>query len=727
MKNETDKRQNGYDENGHLFGEFTAPSYEEWQEAVEKLLKGKPFEKAMYTKTHEGITLRPIYRKEDLEKVPFADTLPGYPPFVRGTKAEGNISEPWLVNQEVYAGTPGAFHECIIDELYRGLNVLNLKMDLPSQLGYDADDELAEDVGYRGVSISTLEDLTAAFQELVLDVLPLHINAGMNPIPIMAMIGAYLKKSDLPLANIKGVLGYDPLGMLAKHGQMPFALSEAYDFMADATNWTLHENSTLRTILVEGHPYHDGGADSVQELAYTMAVGTAYIRAMLDRGIAIDDIASKMVFSFSIGSNFFMEISKLRAARILFSKVIEAFGGSETAQKIYLHAKTSSWTKTIYDPYVNMLRNASEGFSGAIAGVDSLTIVPFDEAIREADSFSRRVSRNVQFILQDECNFTQPIDPAGGSWYIETLTHEIAQKAWETFQATEAAGGFEAMLTGGEIQSAIALKYEAKFKDMAKRKHVWVGVNQYANMTEKKLTVQHTSDEKLKKLRQESLQKFRLKRPLFAVADKVSALGDEKTENGHISMPLAIEAIEVGATMGEIAQLCSDLSEQDIMIKAIQYERGASRFEALRDKTDQYQKAGKAPKVFLFNMGPIPQHKGRADFTTGFFEVGGFEVMQNNGFKEVDPAVAAGLASGAQVGVICSTDAVYPEIVPEIAEKIRHTNSNMKLVLAGKPPKDLEAIYRNAGIDDFIYMGADCYGLLSAILENVAEEVIENA
>jgi methylmalonyl-CoA mutase len=715
MKNKEPDSNIGYDENGKLFGEFKAPSYEEWQEAVTKLLKGKPFEKAMFTKTPEGITLNPIYNKEALEALPYVESLPGFFPYLRGTKVEGNLNRPWDICQAVTGGLPSKFNKNLEEALYKGQTAIKMPLDLPTQFGEDADQSTTGLVGQKGVSISTLDDLITAFQDLVIDILPLNINVGMHPVPFMALLTAYTEVTSKDLKAIQGVVGYDPLGMLAKHGQLQTSLEEVYDAMSDVLEFVQHEKSAVRTILIEGHPYHNGGADAVQELSYAMATATEYIRAMLARGHDIEIIAKSMAFSFSLGSNFFMELSKIRAARVTFAKIIRAFGGSDEAAKIYIHGKTSSWTKTVYDPYVNMLRNASEAFSGAVAGVDSLDVVAFDEPIRESDDFSRRVSRNVQSILQDECRFTQPIDPAGGSWYIESLTHEIAEKAWGSFQAIEGEGGMYALLDSGKIKTLVADKYEDKFKNMAKRKHVWVGTNMYANMTEEKIDAHTVDYHKISKERKSNVETYRMKQDLFDVENVLSDLGDHKLKTGKIHLRKAVIAAKHGATLGDLFEVCVRSQAKAVAKgEVIKFERGAERFETLRDKTLALKAAGKCPRVFLFNYGKIPKHKGRADFSTGFFEVGAFEVLKNNGFMDVDSAVQAGLDSGAEIGVVCSTDDIYPEIVPLLAKAVKE-KSNMTLVLAGRPPKDLEEVYRQAGIDHFIYMGADCYGLLSKL------------
>ncbi len=698
--------------NDLLFTEFTIPSYEEWQEEATRLLKGKPFEKAMFTKTAEGITIKPIYRKEDLEKLTHIHTLPGYAPYVRGTSTESHITEPWQMAQMVYEGTPESFNDAFIHDLYKGQTSLAVIFDKNTLNGIDADDEAAENIGYFGLSISSLQDLTVAFHEVVVDVLPMHIDTGSDPLPLTALFIAFAKENNINIDKLSGVLGYDPIGYAAVNGAINCSLERAFDKMAAVINWCQTEQCPVRTILVQGHPYHNGGIDSVNELAYMLASAAEYIQAMLDRGLKIDKISKRIALSLSVGSNYFMEIAKIRALRMLYATLIEAFGGDDEAQKSFIHAKTSSWTKTVYDPYVNMLRNASESFSAAVGNVDSLTVVPFDEPIREADEFSRRVSRNIQYFLTDECHLTQPIDPSGGSWYVESLTSEIAEKVWRAFNDLMAEGGISKLLAEGTIKARVATKYEERFVDMAKRKHVWVGVNNYANMTEIKLEPKEVNREKIVKLRVKAVTKHKASVNAEKLGLSLDALAGEQSLNN------AIAAVENGATVGDISDALK-IKEDNYQAVPITVTRGAERFEDLRDRTEEMAQRGKRPKVFSINLGPIPQHKARADFSRGFFEVGAFKVIGNNGFETNELAIEAALNSGAEVGIICSTDATYPESVPVIAKGIKEKNPNMLLMLAGRPPKDLEPVYREAGVDNFIYMGANCYDLLKSIQEEV--------
>ncbi len=698
--------------NDLLFTEFSIPSYEEWKEEATRLLKGKPFDKAMFTKTAEGITIQPIYRREDLEKLPHINTLPGYPPYVRGTKVESYVKAPWQMAQITYEATPKQFNDAFIQDLYKGQTSLAIAFDKNTLAGIDADDAAAKDIGLYGLSASTLADIDVALDEVVVDVLPLHIDTGRSPLALTALFAAHAKNNYIKIDKLSGVFGYDPLAYAARHGTLGQSLDSAFDQMKAVIDWCRSEKCNLRTILVQGHPYHDGGIDSVQELAFVLATAAEYISALRDRGLTIAQISKRMALSISIGSNYFMEIAKIRALKMLYATLIESFDGDAEAQKVFIHAKTSSWTKTVYDPYVNILRNASEAFSAAVGNVDSLTVVPFDEPIREADGFSRRVSRNIQYFLTDECHLTQPIDPSGGSWYIETLTAQIAEKTWSEFKTIIADGGMSALLASGEITKRVTDKYEERFVDMAKRKHVWVGVNNYANMTEIKLDAKPVDRAKIKKTRIDDLKHYKQKTKRVNLAEKLEAYGKQMTVKN------AIGAIENGATLGELYKAAN--ADGDIYkAVAIKAERGAERFENLRDYTETMAQSGKRPKVFLINLGPIPQHKARADFSRGFFEVGAFEVIGNDGFKTDDAAISAALESNAQVGIICSTDATYPESVPVIAKGIKQQNPKMIVMLAGRPPKELEPVYREAGVDHFIYMGANCYNLLKTVQKEV--------
>ncbi|WP_338448243.1 methylmalonyl-CoA mutase family protein [Niallia oryzisoli] len=696
-------------EGSQLFREFPFPSYQEWRKAAEQSLKGASFEEKLVLKTYEEILLQPMYRKEDIEGLSHLSSLPGAAPYVRGTRALGYREKTWEVCQELVYSTPLEFNEAAKNDLERGQTMLNLVLDQASSLGQDPNQALPEKVGKGGVSISSLQDLNKAFAGIDLEQTPLLIQAGCVGLPIYCMVIEHAQQAGMDINKLRGCIGMDPFGMLVKEGELPFSMEKAYDLMAHLTLWAKEETPGLKTILVQGDPYHNAGANAVQELAFSLASGVEYIREIRKRGLSIEEIAPKILFSFSIGSNFFMEISKLRAARLLWSQIIAAFGGDEEAQKMTIHARTSAWNKTKYDPYVNILRGTSEAFAAIIGGVDSLHVSPFDEAIRPADEFSRRIARNTQIILEKEAHLSKVADISGGSWYVESLTDALAKKAWIEFQYIESAGGMFKTLNSGYVQAEIKDISDKRLNNIGLRKDKFVGTNMYSNLSEQKLSENKEDRQYVYQTRCVEIGNNRRSNDR---SNKEAMLNKLRISKGGI-VPLSLQAIQGGATLSEWIQAISQTDEISPTIQALNIHRGAEHFEALRVKAEIYkERNGSYPKVFLANMGPLSQHKPRADFSIGFFEVGGFEVISNNGFETVDQAVQAALTSGTSIVVICSNDAAYPEIVPQLAQKLKQENPDIILFVAGLPNPEQAEQFKQAGVDEFVHMQSNCYDML---------------
>ncbi|MGO0062932.1 methylmalonyl-CoA mutase family protein [Brevibacillus fluminis] len=701
-----------------MFRDFSKPTYEEWKARAEKLLNGASFEQKLVTQTYEGIAIQPLYRGEDTQSLPHMESVPGAAPYVRGTDELGYASKPWAIAQEVGAASPEAFNQAVRYDLERGQTMVNVPLDRASSAGVDADQAEADQLGQGGVSLSTLADVEQLLAGIDLGQTPIMVQAGNAGLAVLAMVAAHLQKSGQGTAQLRGVVGADPLGELARAGALSGTLAEAYDAMADATRWAIAHAPALQTVLVQANPYHDGGASAVEELAFALATGVAYLRELDARGIEIDDAAPRMRFSFSLGSHFFTEIAKLRAARMLWAKIVEAFGGNEQAQKLSIHARTSARTKTVHDPYVNMLRGTTEAFAGVVGGADSLHVSPFDEAIRPADEFSRRIARNTQLILQNEAHLTKVADPAGGSWYIEALTDELAQKAWALFQEVEAAGGMALALQAGLPQEKVAAIAAKRAANMSKRKDKMVGTNVYPNLHEAAVPV--LTDEELAAIREErrsAVQKQRAAADRSVLAAKLasyrSAVASRNAEN---VMEAAIDAVSHGATLGEIVRGGAVPSHTGTTVQPIPLRRDAAAFEALRANAERYkQKHGSYPQAYIAKLGTVSQYKARADFSTGFVEAGGFQGIQGPGFTEVEAAAEAALASDASLVVICSHDELYPELAPAFASLIKAKNPQLTVWLAGRPAPEQAAVYKAAGVDDFIYMGADCAGLLARL------------
>ncbi len=692
------------------FSEFPPTTYEEWRKVVDKFLKGAPFEKRLITKTYEEIDLQPMYRREDVAGLPHLDSLPGFAPYLRGTSPLGYVTQSWDVAQELPYATPAEFNAALCADLSRGQNAVNLVLDRPTLSGIDADQVNAGEVGKGGLSISSVADLAQALDGVDLETTPIYIQASASALTFTALLAALAQQQGKSLAKLRGAIGMDPLGQLARDGKLPRDLDGIYNVMAQLTTWAAANAPQLQTITVQGHPYHNGGASTTQELAFALATAVEYIRAMQSRGLSIEDIAPRIRFSLSVGTNFFMEIARLRAARLLWAKIVKAFGGSDAAQKMSLHARTSAWNQTVYDPHVNLLRATTEAFSSAVGGCDSLHISPFDELLRTPDEFSRRIARNTHTVLREESHITRTVDPAGGSWYVENLTDSAGRKAWALFQEIEKQGGMVKALEAGAPQKQVADTAAKRAANIAKRKDIFVGSNMYPNLKETRLEPEAVDFAARQAERAAALSQYRAS----ANAGQKQAALDALAQGGN-KVEAAIQAALAGATLGDIAQAARASAQAGPTITPICAHRGAQAFEALREAAEAYvARVGQRPQVFLATMGPLTQHKGRADFATAFLAVGGIETIYPTGFETPDAAADAALASGAKAVVICSTDPTYPELVPPLVQKLKQANPGLIVLLAGYPTDHVEA-FKAAGIDDFIHLNANCQSLLSTL------------
>lgn len=690
------------------FDEFTPPTWDEWVEACNALLKGKPFDKIMYTKNYEGITFKPIYTRKDTDEILPTDDYPGMGDFLRGSTVNGYIHEPWGIAQSCDETMPAENNELLKHEIDKGSTVYNIKFDTATLNAVDVAD--AEKPGDEGVNVTTADDMNVLLNGLDFEKYPVMMYTGATAVNLLGLTSAVLKAQGKDVKCLRGVIGADPIGELIRKGSSKASLDALYDDMAESIKWAKANAPELRTVFVRSEVFTDGGAEAVQEVAYTFAEAVEYIRQMLKRGVSLKDAASSLYFCFNQGANFFMEIAKLRALRQVWAAIMEAFGAEEADRSIMVHGRSSRFTKTVIDPYVNMLRSTTQTFSSVVGGVNTYENAPFDEMIRKGDEFSRRIARNLHVMLQEEFGMLRPIDAAGGSWAVESLTKEIAEKIWAEFQKVEGMGGITAALKEGYPQKTIAAVLEQRFKNLDYRKDRAVGVNMYPNMTEEPLDPRPEDTEKLKKLRVAAVEAFRGDIDTEYLKEKLAGVDTvEKAE----------DAFAAGATVAEVAA-ARGAAAGDVTVEPIAVHHWTERYEALRFDTERYIKeTGKNIEVFLANMGPIPQHKARADFSTSFLQVGEFNVHLNDGFQDgedgtaIEKCVKAAAAEHYDVAVICSTDATYPEIVPALAPELKKVlPEGATLFLAGAAPKDLEEQYRAAGVDDFISVSANCYEIL---------------
>lgn len=698
---------------GRLLDEFAPVAFEDWRKLVQTELKDAPFDKKMFTATPEGIKLRPIYQRQDIASLPHVNSFPGFAPFVRGAHAAGYVLQPWSISQEIAFSSAREFNHAARNSISRGLNALNMVLDQATRDGHDPDWASPEQVGFGGLSVATLDDLDHALDGINLETTSLFIRSGASAMPFAALLVALARKRKKTPTALRGCIEMDPLGVLAHQGKLPQSVEGAYREMAALTRWATEHAPHLQTICVHSRAWHEAGANALQELAFTLATGVEYLRAANQRGLEVDLVAPRIRFAVTVGENFFMEIAKLRALRMLWSRVISALDGNESSQRLALHVRTSQWNKTVYDPYNNMLRATVEAFAGVLGGCDSMQVGAFDEVIRRPDDFSQRIARNTQLILQKECHLDHVIDPAGGSWFVESLTADLAQGAWNLFQEVEKLGGMEAALRAEFPQKAVAAIAEEKIKAVNRRRDSVVGVNQYVNAKEKPLEQPAEDARAFHKRRVQqvashrtSLEEDESEIVLEKLAKVVEAKGSDLFE-------VCLEAVTAGATLGEITRAVRISDSPCAPVRPVCITRAAAALEQLRAATDQYVNAGhERPKAFLCNMGALREHKARADFSRGFLSVAGYEIISSEGFKTPQDAVDAFAKSNAKIVVICSTDDNYPALVPPLAHGFRAKKPDAIIVLAGFPQDQVES-HKKSGVNDFIHIRADALEVLS--------------
>ncbi|MGD9488894.1 MAG: methylmalonyl-CoA mutase family protein [Calditrichaceae bacterium] len=697
---------------GFLSEDFPIPTYDEWRLEVDKLLKGAPFDKIMLTDTYEDIRLKPLYLKNDVDWMTVKDHFPGFPPYDRAIESYGSVMNGWEIAQRLPYGLPERFNRSLIKDLKLGQTAVYLTPDKISVSCLDSDYGKSGKVGQDGVALSTLEDIETALNGVDFKSTPIFIEAYSSGMMMGVFLASLLHKKGVSTKILTGAIQTDPLGELAKNGILPVSMKMSYDEMARLTAWAIKNAPHLQTIGIHTSPYRHGGCSAVQELAFAVGTAVEYIRQMLEKNFTIDEIAPRIRFNFVQGSNFFMEIAKLRAARIVWNRIIQVLDGNDLSGKMHIHAETSSSNKTCHDPYVNILRNTTEAFAGIIGGIDSMHVGAFDELLREPDDFSRRIARNTQIILMEESHLDRIIDPAGGSYFIENLTKEMAEKSWKLFQEIEQLGGMQSALEKGFPQDQVKEIADRRLQNIAVRKDKIIGTNVYPDLNEKNMEHKISDAQIIYDERVEYLNRYRTTGDVEKHILPLEKLVEIQKASSEKVMDAAIDAVLASATIGEIRSALREGDDQLPEIIPVEPFRGAEMFEQLRKNMENYKKiTGKVPKVFLANMGALSSYKAGSDFAAGFFETGGFRIMNRQGYQTSGEAAEMALESGAGVIVICSSDEKYPEFVPPLTKKIKTAAPGKIVVLAGYPKDQIDQ-YEQAGVDVFIHVRSNVYEIL---------------
>ena len=463
-----------------LFTEFPPVTTEQWEATINKDLKGADYEKKLVWRTEEGFQVRPYYRAENMENLEYLKTMPNEFPYTRGTNPHSNS---WEIVQEVEEADPAKANAIAVDALKRG----------------------ATCIAFNAANVDSAAVLETLLKGIDLNVNGVQFNHVKNFLELMTNFVAYVEKNNFDKEKVQGSLNFDPLTYRLRHNKF---WKSAEEDMQQAIQ-LIELNGCMKNfkvINVNGITLHNAGATIVQELAYTLNLANEYLAFCTEKGVKPEKVASRMQLTLSVGSNYFMEIAKLRATRLLWSTMVAQYKPEcDCAYKIHINTVASTWNKTIYDPYVNMLRSTTEGMSAVIGGSDSISLQPFDVAYKESDEFSRRISRNVQVILKEEAFMDRVVDPAAGSYYVENLTNSIAENAWKLFQTVEQNGGALAAIEDGTMRTAIEESCQKRDMNIATRRYILLGTNQYPNINE----TMADKIERVKKDENEGLKTYR--------------------------------------------------------------------------------------------------------------------------------------------------------------------------------------------------------------------------
>ena len=585
-----------------LFTEFTAPTTQEWLDKIQVDLKGADFQKRLVWRTNEGFNVQPFYRREDLAKLKTPDALPGEFPFVRGNKKDSNV---WYVRQNIVVDDPKEANKKALDILNKGVDSLGFK--LPGKL----------------VSKETVE---ALLEGIYCDIIEVNFaTCPRHSVELAEILVEFFQKKGYDKEKVVGSIEWDPMAKMIMKGKDVTPILEVAPKLVE----TLKEYPNFRCIAASSDALNNAGAYIVQELGYALAWGNEYLQQLTDAGVDVDLAAKSIKFNMGVSENYFMEIAKFRAARLLWAQIVKQYEPkNDDSCQMCVNATTSIYNQTLFDSYVNLLRSQTEAMSAALGSVHSMVVTPFDAPYEQATDFSERIARNQQLLIKEESHFDRIVDPSAGSYYIEHLTDALAQEAWKIFLKVEEEGGFLAAIKAGTIQDDINATNVKRHGDAAKRKEFLLGTNQFPNFTEK------------------------------SEGKRAQACGC----------------------------CCCHAEEEEHPFKAINSTRLSADFEDLRIHTEET----KVPVAFMLTIGNLAMRQARAQFSCNFLATAGYKVIDNLGFKTVEEGVDAALAADADIVVLCSSDDEYAEYA---IPAFQYLNGRAMFIVAGAPAcmEDLKA------------------------------------
>ena len=684
-----------------------SPNLADWEEMFSKETRGTTSDQSMW-RTPEGIVIKPLYTAQDTQSLEHLDSMPGFPPFKRGPKASMYAGRPWTVRQYAGFSTAEKSNDFYKRNLAAGQQGLSVAFDLATHRGYDSDHPRVEgDVGKAGVAIDSVEDMKVLFNEIPLDQVSVSMTMNGAVLPVMAGYIVAAEEQGIAPEQLAGTLQNDILKEFMVRNTYIYPPEPSMRIVADIIAYTAQHMPKFNSISISGYHMQEAGATNVQELAYTIADGIEYVRTAISRGLDVDQFAPRLSFFFAIGMNFFMEISKLRAARILWATLMEEKFAPKDKRSLMLrtHCQTSGVSLTSKDPYNNVIRTTIEAMSGVLGGTQSLHTNSFDEALGLPTNFSSRIARNTQLVIQEETGITKVVDPLAGSYYVETLTSELVSEARKLIDEVELLGGMTRAVESGmpklRIEEAAALRQSR----IDRGEEVIVGVNKYQPETEAEVDVLNIDNSAVRDAQIDRLQKIRADRDQGQCGKALSQLAEAAESGEGNLLALTIDAMRARASVGEVSDALETVwgrhvAEQRSIsgVYSASYE-GDDMFKDIKSEVDEFaEKHGRRPRMLVIKLGQDGHDRGAKIIATAFADMG-FDIDIGPMFQTPQEAARQAIENDVHIVGVSTQAAAHLTLVPQLIEQLESQRANEVLVICGGviPPDDYDQL-KAAGV-----------------------------
>ena len=672
-----------------------------WEKLASDELRGKPLD-ALTWHTLEGIPVQPLYTAEDTADLPHLGGIPGQAPYTRGVKATMYAGRPWTIRQYAGFSTAQASNNFYRKALAAGQQGVSVAFDLATHRGYDSDHPRVEgDVGKAGVAIDSVEDMKILFDGIPLDKVSVSMTMNGAVIPILANFIVAGEEQGHPRNVLSGTIQNDILKEFMVRNTYVYPPEPSMRIIADIIEYTTAEMPKFNSISISGYHMQEAGANLVQELAYTLADGREYVRAAIARGMDVDQFAGRLSFFFAIGMNFFMEVAKLRAARLLWSRIMAEFDPKDPkSSMLRTHCQTSGVSLQEQDPYNNVIRTAYEAMSAVLGGTQSLHTNALDEAIALPTEFSARIARNTQLILQEETGVTKVVDPLAGSYYVESLTHDLAEKAWELIQEVEEMGGMTKAVASGMPKLRIEETAAKRQAAIDRGTEVVVGVNKYRKDNEDPIDILDIDNEAVRLSQIARIDRTKSARDAAACDAALAELTRRAGEGGNL-LDAAVVAARARATVGEISMAMEKVfGRHRAEVKTLAGVYGAAYegdagFAAIQASVEDFAKQdGRRPRMLVVKMGQDGHDRGAKVIATAFADIG-FDVDVGPLFQTPAEAAQDAIDNDVHVIGISSQAAGHKTLAPKLVQALKDAGADDIIVICGGviPQQDYQFLY----------------------------------